>query len=215
MSAPSIGIHWASTPRPRARRSAYIGRVRIGPGVSRAVHDQQPTGVRDQVGVVAQPPWCQRDHRADVAARRQVGGHSPAHRVTDYHDLGGVEVLAHGGEGDRRISQRVPLGAVPAARLGGSRLSCRSPWATCPMWKWVARAGRRTHDGEPFIGATARTARRDRTRNRVRTAVDGDCSTALRSRAVPPRAAADPRARAPRPAARRPAARPRSVRSAG
>ena len=37
-----------------------IGRVRIGPGVSRAVHDQQPTGVRDQVGVVAQPPWCQR-----------------------------------------------------------------------------------------------------------------------------------------------------------
>jgi hypothetical protein len=35
--------------------------------------------------------------------------HSPAHRVTDYHHLGGVEVLAHGREGDLRISQRVPL----------------------------------------------------------------------------------------------------------
>ena len=91
--------------------------MRIGPSVSRAVHDQQPTGARDQVGVVLRPPWCQRDHRADVAAHRQVGGHSPAHRVTDYHDPGGVEVLAHGGERDLRISQRVQLGAVPAADL--------------------------------------------------------------------------------------------------
>jgi hypothetical protein len=81
------------------------------------VDDQQPTGVRDQVGVVTRPPWCQRDHRADVAARRQVGGQSPAHRVTDYHHLGGVEVLAHGGEGDLRIFQRVQLGAVRAADL--------------------------------------------------------------------------------------------------
>ena len=54
---------------------------------------------------------------------------------------------------------------------------------------------------------TTPAARHDRARNRLRTAVDGDRSTAQPSRAVPPRAAADPRARAPRPAGRRPAAR--------
>ena len=77
-----------------------------------------------------------------------------------------------------------------------------------------ALAGRRSHDAEPFIG-DAPHSRHDRARNRLRTAADGDRSTAQPSRAVPPRAAADPRARAPRRAGRRPAARPPSARSAG
>ncbi len=66
-----------------------------------------------------------------------------------------------------------------------------------------------------LLSVTPRTLRRDRARNRLRTAADGDRSTAQLSRAVPLRAAADPRARAPRPAGRRPAARPPSARSAG
>ena len=60
-----------------------------------------------------------------------------------------------------------------------------------------------------------RVPRHDYANNCLRSAGDGDRSTAPRSRAVPPRAAADPRARAPRRAGRRPAARPRSARSAG
>ena len=126
-----------------------IGRVRIGPSVSRAVHDQQPTGVREQVGVVSRPPWCQRDHRADVAARRQVGGHSPAHRVTDYHDLGGVEVRAHRGEGDlcnlparpaRRCSSRGP-GIAPAARVHRCRAGVAVNGPTIRRAGWSIAAG--------------------------------------------------------------------------
>ena len=79
--------------------------------------------------------------------------------------------------------------------------------------KSACAAGRRSHDAEPFNGDARTPARR--ARNRLRTAADGDRSTAQPSRAVPPRAAADPRARAPRRAGRRPVARPPSARSAG
>src|SRR6478752_5225912 len=120
---------------------------------------------------------------------------------SDLHLLESVsEVGARRRAEPRQRCTREPLVVGPPWRISAV---LTESWASCPDVEVGALAGRRSHDGEPFIGDAPYCPARPRAKS-FRTAVDGDRSTALPSRAVPPRAAADPRARAPRRAGRRP-----------
>jgi hypothetical protein len=196
----------------KSRPAATPSGNRTSPTSSHRLQSSRPSG---RHLMPEPPPWARPEQ-----PRRETSTGAP--RSPDVAvSLAGVRFSGQAVPGSRRrepglrLLQRTkegsPLDTAVHAGVDGER-RCRSAETVTTHWvRWRVVVAMIVS----LSSVTPRTLRCDHARNRFRSAVDGDGSTARPSRAVRPRAAADPRARARRRVGRRPAARPLSARSAG